>query len=163
MFGIILALDPGITTGRALARIEDDKLLVSCHQAVWSHRECFEFIAKIKPRQLVVESFEYRNQKRDNLELFSREIIGIAILASQLWPMAITYYPQSASQGKGFYSDQKLKSLGVYDEHNEHGRDALRHLLHWWTFGAGYQFNQKQKVVLVGENVLLRVPPNDSL
>ncbi|SRR6266576_2105310 len=156
MFGITLALDPGITTGRALARIEDDKLLVSCHDAIWSHRMCFDFIEKLKPRHLVVETFEYRNETRDNLELFSREIIGVAALTSQLWPMEIIYYPQSAAQGKGFYSDQKLKSLGIHDERSVHRRDALRHLLHWWTFGAGYQFNQKQKIVLVGENELLK-------
>lgn len=147
---MFLALDPGITTGRSLGIIYEDHLLISCSQDKWNHRECYEFISKIKPDHLIVESFEYRNMRRDNLELYSRELIGIAHLIDQQ-SSNIKLHMQTAAQGKGFYSDQKLKAMGTYDRSNRHGRDAMRHLLHWWTFGAGYQFNNKESVILVNE------------
>jgi hypothetical protein len=156
MTGIILSLDPGITTGRSLARIEKDRVLISCSQARWTHLQCLRYLEKIAPQHLIIESFEYRNtQHRGNLELYPREMIAIARLYKEMNQSKVNLYMQTAAQGKAFYSEEKLKSMGVYDSHNRHGRDAVKHLLNWWTFGPGYQYNQKQSVQLVDEVSLI--------
>jgi hypothetical protein len=48
---------------------------------------------------------------------------------------------QTASQGKRYFTDQTMKRLLIYNAAYRHGRDAARHLLEWFTFGAGYQYN----------------------
>jgi hypothetical protein len=47
---------------------------------------------------------------------------------------------QTPSTGKSFYSNEQLKEKGVYKRGIPHGMDATRHLLHWFTFGAGFQY-----------------------
>jgi len=49
---------------------------------------------------------------------------------------------QKAAVGKSYWSDAKLKESKLYNESFHHGRDAARHLLHWLTFGYGYQFTK---------------------
>ena len=53
------------------------------------------------------------------------------------------YRTQSASTGKAYYSNDKLKQHGVYVKGTAHARDATRHLLHYITFGEGNQWMRK--------------------
>lgn len=146
----IVTLDPGITTGYTLAAI-CDKFYIACEEAILSHRQLFELLLKSQPNTVVCESFEYRNTKsKDNVELYPRELIGIARLYCEMYPMT-KLYMQTPAQGKGFYTDDKLRKLGIYKKGCHHGRDAVRHLMHWYTFGAGFQFNTKQPLLLTTE------------
>jgi hypothetical protein len=112
------------------------------------HKEFWEFLQNIHPDLIICESFEYRSRARDNLELYSRELIGIANLYNQL-NYDTKLIMQSAAQAKAPFDNEKLTSLGVYKKGKEHGRDAMRHFLYWLNFGHGYQFNVNQELHLV--------------
>lgn len=61
---------------------------------------------------------------------------------------------QTAAQGKGHFTNDKLKALDLYNRKTSHGRDAVRHILQWFHFQEGFQFNKNQKIVLVTEDYL---------
>lgn len=134
----ILALDPGVTTGWAVGTI-DKTLEITAGQDKFSH---IEFWNKINDDYdwIVCESFEYRNRSRAGLVLYSCELIGVLKLYADQSPVAL--HMQTAATGKGYYTDEKLKSLGVHKKAVPHGMDAVRHLLHWYTFGPGFKFNK---------------------
>lgn len=140
-----VALDPGITTGYSLMIHTEEVCYISCDEEKFSHRELWDFLYEIEPDHVVCESFEYRNNRhRDNLELYSLEMIGVIKLYCD--PSM-----QTASKGKGFYTDTKLKKLGLYIPGRGHGRDAMRHLLHWYTFGPGFQYNRKGLGIMLAQ------------
>lgn len=134
----ILSLDPGVTTGWATALIEDEvKVMIRCGQGKWIESELYEFMINLEPEFIVYETFEYRPGKaRMGLNLAPTELIGIIKLYGQV--NIIPTYAQKAATGKAFFNDDKIKELGLYDKKYRHGRDALRHLLHWLQFGAGF-------------------------
>lgn len=140
-----MSIDPGKTTGYALGVLDTSKLYLAAGQAemdVWAFAE---FVRKYKCDFYIIEDFEFRQRARAGLELFSVQLIGVARLCCP------NIYIQKAARGKSYYTDPQLKSLNLYPTSYKHGRDALRHLLHWFTFGAGFQFNEKQTMELVGE------------
>lgn len=144
-----VGLDPGVTTGYSLGILTEGILYVSYEQEKFSHRELWDFLVEVEPSHVVCESFEYRNNRhRDNLELYSLELIGVVKLFCE--PTM-----QNAAKGKGFYSDEKLKKMGLYVPGLNHGRDAVRHLLQWVTFGPGYQYFGKSKIMLAQFETLL--------
>lgn len=148
----MLALDPGVTTGYAFGTLSESGsgLELSIGQHVLEVDAMYEFLEDKNPHYTICEDFEYRRRQRDNLELFSVQLIGVI----RLWHMRHRatdpqLFMQKASQGKGYYSDEMLKRYGVYEKGIPHGRDATRHLLHWLNFGYGYQFNQDLTYVVV--------------
>jgi hypothetical protein len=151
----ILSLDPGETTGYALAAKDRDRLYLAYDQAKMSPAEFWYFLTNVARHgdlHTVCESFEFRQGKqKDGLNLYPVELIGIVRLfcSNERW------YPlwmQKAAQGLGHFDDIKLKNMGVYQKGVEHGRSATKHLLHWFNFGAGYQFNDNDPTVeLVAE------------
>jgi hypothetical protein len=144
-----VSLDPGITTGYSLAILDGDSLYISYDQDKFSHRELYNVLDGIEPDEVICESFEYRNnQHRDNLELYSLEMIGVVRLYCD--PVM-----QNAAKGKGFYSDEKLRRMGLYVRGLDHGRDAARHLLHWFTFGPGYRYNKPGVEIKLAQLVTL--------
>jgi hypothetical protein len=139
----VAALDPGITTGYAKGTIKDGFMKVESHQAKWNHLDLHIFLITFQPNHIVCERFDFR-QKVDKLELFSRELIGIVQLYTQIHKIEDKLYMQSAGEVlRGYYSNARLKEDGVYERGKPHANDAMRHLLHWYQFRAGYQFNQK--------------------
>ena len=109
---------------------------------------------------IIMESFEYRREQRDNVVLVSKEYIGVAKLfvqernATLPDEAKIVYVEQTAATGKGFWypkvpgkkdawDGSKLKAVGLYNPTTEgrHRNDATAHLLHWLTFGP---FNRKE-------------------
>lgn len=150
----VLALDPGETTGYALA-VLDSRFYLAYDEARLSHEDFWKFLQKVMRHgsvHTVCEDFEFRQGKqKDGLNLYPVELIGIL----RLFCSNDRWYPlwmQKAAQGKGYYDDNKLKKLGVYQKGYDHGRDAARHLLHWFQFGAGYQFNHDPQLELVTED-----------
>lgn len=146
----VVGLDPGGTTGwfQYDAEFEFGKLLGSRveHRHFGPHEhhdELFEAleaaIESIADFYLVWESFEYRNYRhRDNLNLMSKEYIGVAKLFRKLNGLNINNraFEFTAGQSKGFIPDKaknglsanaKLKAIpGFYNPGMKHANDAAR-------------------------------------
>jgi hypothetical protein len=138
----IVALDPGGTTGFAVYREERDNDAANLrYGGSWRaghigpeehHVELWNFLAKLQQHDenltVVCESFEFRQGKqRANINLMSKEYIGVAKLFGTVWGIPVVF--QTAAQGKGFASDEKLKVMGLYTPGKKHAMDAMRHLV----------------------------------
>jgi len=140
-----LALDPGVTTGWCLGRWlpDNNRLLLACGQNQFSLNDLYMNMINLLADSLgyvcVYESFEYRNASRAGLNLTPVKMIGVIELLGESTE-GIKIYPQNAAQGKGFWKDDKLKKYELYATGVQHGRDATRHMLHFFTFGPGAQY-----------------------
>lgn len=138
----VISIDPGRTTGYCYAQIIEGKPLEYFpFQAMDEVDDLWRRLAEFKPRYIIIEDFEFRQRARTGLVLFSVELIGVARLYSLVAPHQCSIFIQKASQGKGYYSDATLKAHNLHRRGVPHGMDASRHLLQWFTFGAGYQYN----------------------
>lgn len=137
----IIAFDPGGTTGFAVGYLDEEKgiLSIRADEHKFDHNMLFAQLVIVKPDWVITESFEYRSRARTGLELISSELIGVIKLYAQ--QSECGFSEQTASTGKGYYTDAKLKTDGLYEKGKPHAMDALRHLLHWYTFAEGYQYN----------------------
>jgi hypothetical protein len=140
----VISLDPGVTTGYAIGLIEDGKMEVLGGQERWNHVGLYRFLKDNSPQVVISERFEFRKKAREGLELYSRELIGVTNLYAQIFmepPHELVM--QMPSVIGGFFSDAQLKKDGLWKEGRGHNMDALRHLLHWFTFASGFQYNTK--------------------
>lgn len=137
----IIAIDPGVMTGFVYARITNDKQLEAFpFQAVDEVDDLWRRLFHFAPDIIIMEDFEVRGKGTMGLNLFPVQLIGIVHLYEMIEPKGtVQVFMQKASQGKSYYSDHMLKANKVYKRGCPHGMDALRHLLHWTTFGAGFQ------------------------
>lgn len=136
----IMAFDPGITTGYAIGEVVIGRFQFrSSGQNKFSRSDLWGMLSSINPEFVVTESFEFRRGARDNLVLDSRNVMGVL----ELWCQTNNkhYRSQTASTGKGYFDNDRLKELKVYRVSCPHANDATRHLLHWINFGEGYKFN----------------------
>jgi hypothetical protein len=137
----VVAFDPGVTTGFARGTWSDGLMTVKVGQHDLDHIELYDQLDLLKPKYVITEEFEFRNRARKGLELVSREYIGIFELWCQRNKRLL--FRQKASRALGqYYSNDKLKHDKLYVASKPHAMDALRHLLHWYTFGFGFQFNR---------------------
>ena len=138
---IALALDPGRTTGAAVGELENGRMYVRWSQHRFDHIQLWQQLELLKPDYLIIEEFEYRRgtRSREGLDLYPRELLGVAELWCQMNKKPI--YRQKASEGKSYFSNSTLQSNRCYDRGKPHAMDAVRHLLQWFTFGFGYQYN----------------------
>lgn len=149
------AFDPGITTGYASGIIEDGKLGVISGQAQWNELQLYLQLKMSKPDIIIYERFDYRSESAygksgnlSNVELFPRNLIGVINLYCQEREgqgLHIDVYTQMPSQAVGKktrWTEKKLKDARVYKVGNPHANDAMRHLLQWWEFGAGFKYNK---------------------
>lgn len=143
-----MGIDPGVMTGYCKGTLEDNTLVLEPRQVTDDVDDVWRYLESLKPRHVVIEDFDFRQKSRAGLNLFPVQVIGIV----RLWElMSITQtavHLQKAATGKSYYTDNVLKQHDLYKRGVPHGLDALRHLLHWFTFGPGYQFNQKTRVIL---------------
>lgn len=150
----VVGLDPGGTTGlfqydaeykpwpdgkgRQLVDHKVTHLQFGPHD---HHEELYAFLemSHIHDYHLVYESFEFRNMEkryRDNINLMSREYIGVAKLFAQqrLAPNRVHSYTAGASKGfipdkakNGLPANAKLKAIpGFYIPSMKHASDAAR-------------------------------------
>lgn len=134
---ILIALDPGITTGYAVfigGRIhltgtmdwEDPKRGVN---------QLYYLFERFFPNILVCEDYRlYASKAKAQIgsQMKTVKIIGaIELICSQ---QDIKIVKQMAVTGKGFVTDDRLKEWGMYDKVNRHARDAVRHGCHWILF-----------------------------
>ena len=138
---IAVAFDPGVTTGAAVGTLEDGKMFVRSTQHRLDHLQLWQQLELLKPDYVITEDFEFRRKSPEGLILYSLELIGVMEVWTALNKKPL--FRQKASQGKGYYTNTILKANLVYQAgpRYTHAMDAVRHLLHWYTFGWGYQFN----------------------
>lgn len=150
----ILSIDPGVTTGicRGLLNTEKSTLTLTPDQKELSLGQFYELVRSsaslVMPHvHIIYETFEYRNVARTGLNLTPVKLIGvIELLAEWYSDESVTFYGQSASTGKAFFRNDKLKTMGVYVPAKPHGMDAMRHLLHWLAFREGSQYADTMKL-----------------
>lgn len=138
---IAACFDPGVTTGHAVATVDapGKPIKIRSGQTRFDHIMLFQQLELLRPQFVVCEGFEYRNRKRTGLILYPVELIGVIHLWAQLSKTPL--YMQKAMEGKSYYSDKMIKDAKLWLPGKPHAMDAVRHLLHWFTFGYGYQFN----------------------
>lgn len=149
----ILAIDPGITTGYCLATTygrNDTEMIIEItpKQNVDDVDDIWRQLEDLEPRYIICEDFEFRQKARTGLNLFPMQAIGVVRLYEQMASHQCAAVLQKAATGKAYYTNKQLKDLGVYKPGAawEHSMDATRHLLHWLTFGSGYQFIQGKRI-----------------
>ena len=123
----IIGIDPGETTGLAIYSTYDDWSFKQVgpqehHLALWG------FLTQEKPDIIVFERFENRGNQA--ARLISLEYIGVVKLwASFNQPNLVM---QSASQAKGFWTNDKLKACSLWKGTSlKHAMDATRHVLYY--------------------------------
>jgi len=92
---------------------------------------------------LIYEAFEFRKDDatRDKIDYTAAEVIG----ALRFWAHSrfqVKLFKSNAATGKGFWTDDKLKRLGLWVAGVKHAMDGRRHLLrhraftlnHHWLF-----------------------------
>lgn len=143
----VISIDPGIMTGYCYAEIESQQLRYFPFQIVDEVDDLWRRLKEFGPRYIIIEDFEFRRGKRSagGLELFPVQMIGVSRLYSLIANPNCACFVQKAAQGKAYYTDPVLKQLGLHKRGIPHGIDASRHLLQWYTFGAGYQFAGSKK------------------
>lgn len=154
----ILALDPGGTTGWATYTAEK---MVNPEGGVEYYKERFD-CGQIGPQEhhykldrflglqhtqeftVVCESFEFRqhDNHRQNVELISREYIGVvkqwhqALAPEGYDDSGVKLVFQTAALAKGFIPDKgpqankKIREAGLWYPNSVHAMDATRHLLY---------------------------------
>jgi hypothetical protein len=154
----ILWFDPGGTTGWAMYSNEEEGHSSFSsgqigpgphHEVLWNLIRDKHFKAGapgewVKDFRLGSESFEFRNnqrdQDRDNIELISREYIGVIRLYASMYQLPHLYF-QTAAQGKirerksrnnsgSFVKRRHLEKLGLWSSGSGHAMDGYGHLLY---------------------------------
>lgn len=121
----ILALDPGLTVGICILHDDDSyetRQLVPMEYP-HPHETLFDVISEISPREIVYERFDFRAAK-NGVVLTGVEFIGVIEFYAQVKCLPITKI--SPSDGKAFWTDNKLRMLGIYSRGKPHANDALR-------------------------------------
>lgn len=148
--GVVLAFDPGETTGYATYESFKDgtKLrmegLATGQVKTWPLKDAvFNFsniLSHVGPSKVVFESYQVYDWKKDE-HSFSNiptlQVIGC--LQTLLIQRCIPFTSQSAQIAKQFVTDNKLESWGFWLEGKRHARDAMRHAIYWLTFGDAQQ------------------------
>lgn len=132
----IAAFDPGVTTGIAhstnLVTPEGIKRIFQSFEIKpkdypHPHEILYDTISTLVPKKIVYETFDFRSGQMGAV-FDGVEYIGIIQLYGQTKCLEII--KQTPGHGKsGFWSDTKLKILGVHKPGKPHANDAMRHLL----------------------------------
>jgi hypothetical protein len=137
----LIALDPGGSTG--IAVWDPTKMVIPYTQTLGPHSHHYELFVFLREStaltfdrtRIICESFDYRksDEQREKIEYISAEYIGIVKLYTEM--NNIPLITPSAALGKGFWTNQKLKAIGM-TWNTKHEADALRHLVRFVSFQA---------------------------
>lgn len=134
----IIALDPGGTTGVATyvdGEWEHFQIGPEEH-----HVQLYTFLGEFKPEVIIYERFMYQRRELTrgvSLNLDAVEYIGIVKLYYLLVDWTIELVCQTPHQAKKFWTDDKLKTVGLYITGAPHANDATRHLLYYLVVNRG--------------------------
>lgn len=152
----ILAVDPGGDTGLAMYRYADKvwKTTVLPYEplALYGFFIIWLTYHKLTDVTVICESFDYRPVGKYNfggsravpkVDLTPREVIGILKLACAQHDLDIVWQKPSIVNGDDgrktnnpsvFWTDAKVKQLGLYKPGHVHEMDAVKHILHYRSF-----------------------------
>lgn len=136
--GVLLALDPGETTGWTI--FKDGKFKVCGQIKTWPIADGVTNLAMLldthSPDHVVFERYgiyKWKTETHSNSDVPTLQVIGmiktLCILESD-----IPYSMQTAQIAKGFCTDQKLKDWGFWESGQRHARDAIRHACYYLLF-----------------------------
>jgi hypothetical protein len=130
-------------SGQISARESNGKL-IEHHRPLWHFLEARVILGFT---EIVCESFEFRQHlQKDNakhkVELVSRDYIGIIKLFCALTNTKLTM--NTASTGKAFVTDEKLKLINLWTPGNPHANDATRHNIRYLTINKRMQFIMRE-------------------
>lgn len=132
--GRLLALDPGETTGWA---VFEDCQLARCGQWPVRALEDFDaFVTDKRPDAMVIENYRvYASRAAQHVgsEVNTAQYVGILKFLGQMYQ--VPYTLQMAHQAKGWVSDTRLNTLGLFQTGKRHANDAIRHGVYWLLFG----------------------------
>lgn len=145
----IFAIDPGPHTGvfyfaeEGPCRVTLDYTSDALRDV---HKDLYMWLMQmVDPKNdfVICESFEFRKEdakNREYIDYSTGEFVGVIKLFCQM--TETRYIMQSASQAKGFWTDDKLKRVGLYvaGAEHRHVRDATRHWLHFDTFNMNNKY-----------------------
>jgi hypothetical protein len=132
----LLALDPGDTTGVSIW------IKGSLRTATTMRRDLLLFkrvIEHFAPDIIAMESYRiyaHKTNQHTHSDVPTLRLIGAIELIAEMQRPAIPIVFQSASQAKGFVTDQKLEAWGLYDGINKHARDSIRHAVYYMIMGG---------------------------
>ena len=132
---LLVSLDPGETTGWAMFK---DGLLTDSGQipTLTCRAELMSLIEIAYPDVLVCENYriyEHKLKRHANQEVYTLRLIGAIDYVCTHHQIPIVY--QMASLAKGFVTDNKLKSWGMWKRGQRHARDAIRHGIYYLLCG----------------------------
>lgn len=141
--GDVLALDPGETTGWSMLQVDPSQAIFLLDQGQfksWPLEEGLKgltaIVNKYEPSFIVYEAYHvyaWRLNEHTFSEVPTIQLIGmIKTIALQ---RSIKFGEQTAQTGKAFFTDARLKTLGIFFEGQKHARDSLRHACQFVTFG----------------------------
>lgn len=137
----VLAIDPGVTTGFAMVDFLREGPVVDYRQDKLTPREFGDFALALNANHYICESFQHRSGEFHKDVLFPVELIGVLkyVLDEDSREVQLLWFQPPATQGKktAFFTDEKIKDMGLWKPGLDHGRSALKHLLHWFRFGFG--------------------------
>lgn len=157
---MIIAIDPGPHTGIAVwmfpevgdppgTNVADFSFTtLDLREETEPHYKLYDYLSAhvFRTDTMVLEKFEYQKEKaqqRGHLNFDAAEYVGAIKLWWQLKsttnrPKFVLQSPSQAVGNDPFWSDDKLKKLGLYQStKSEHERSALRHLLYYVSFNVG--------------------------
>lgn len=142
--GILLALDPGETTGIACFATnhsEGSTALVHASQIkTWpleaGVENLWDLLNTLKPDSVVFESYQvYEWKSKDHVWSQIPTVQVIGMIKTLCIQKGIPYYQQTAQVAKGFCTDDKLTQWGFWQTGLRHARDAIRHACYFLLFG----------------------------
>lgn len=146
----IMAIDPGGDTGIAL--YDPFELEWSTYTIPFDPIQLYDFFLPRALHIVICESFDYRpvgkykfgnSRAIPKVDLTPREVIGILKLACAQAGREIVFQKPAIVNGdketdpdgaKVFWTDLKVKQLGLYKPGHVHEMDAVKHLLHYRAF-----------------------------
>jgi hypothetical protein len=134
----ILAIDPGGTSGIALfdkTHLSHTEQLNTSHIA-WGIQRFHALIHEVHPRTIVIEDYRiysWRTKQHQWSSLHTPRLIGV--IECLCYQYQVPLIKQSAQQGKGFVTDDRLKEWNLYLPGQPHARDAVRHGCQYLLFG----------------------------
>lgn len=131
--GILLALDPGDTTGYAI--FEGGTFLESGQIPTLSPSAIADFVEEVAPDRVVCESYRiygHKLREHSGSDVPTLQLIGAVRLVCERSGIPLAF--QAAHQAKGFCSDTKLRQWGLFHPSSKHARDAARHGAYFLLF-----------------------------
>lgn len=121
----IVSLDPGATIGICILHKDGTYESRQLQPADYPHphETVFDVLSEIKPDRILYERFDYRAAK-NGVVLIGVEYIGVIEMYGQM--KCVDTHKISASDGKAFWTDNKLRLLNIYRRGMPHANDATR-------------------------------------